>query len=286
MCGASWPFSISWTYEQVIEHLHKGVEFEIKQVVFSGGEVTLRKDLPLLLAHAKRMNYENVIVLTNGRKLSSTSYLGKLIESGITGIGTTLYSLFPEVHEKITGVQGSFFQTVAGIRTVSAYRPNIPFSVNIVITLENYQSLSETVQYLIDLGVRSIQITYVVPIGRAKGIFKSGMPLISEILPLLEKSINLFEKAIDKSNHYSITTSFFPRCMLGNLGSYATDEDPSLTYFVSPDKTMISLKELLGKDMLVSKTNKCENCLDSYHCIGLWREYTNVHGWDELKAIQ
>lgn len=286
LCGASWPFNVSWNYEQALHCLEQGVQQGISQVILSGGEVTLRPDLVSIVAQAKAMGYISVTLLTNGRRLDNASYVIDLVSSGASGIGTTLYSSMPGTHDQITGVQGSFKQTMAGIWTICTVAPQIPLSVNIVVTMENFRYLVQTVKFLLNFNIRSLQVTYVVPIGRAKGIFtRPGMPGMTETLPFVRGAVEAFLQAVGDQPHTSITTVFYPRCILRDLARYAGDEDPAMTFFASPEGTLTSLKECLEIDDLTAKASHCKGCVDNKRCIGLWKEYIEVKGYSEINSV-
>ena len=53
----------------------------IPHVVFTGGEPTLRQDLPELIAHAEQ-NGQITGINTNGRRLSDRDYVENLVKAG------------------------------------------------------------------------------------------------------------------------------------------------------------------------------------------------------------
>lgn len=54
----------------------------IPQIVFTGGEATLRDDLPELIAHAEK-NGQVTGLLTDGHKLADPAYLDRLLQTGL-----------------------------------------------------------------------------------------------------------------------------------------------------------------------------------------------------------
>lgn len=82
-------------------------------VTFSGGELLLRKDLLDLLQFARDCDfitsiYSNVTLLTN-------PLATRLSELNLSSVQVSLYSMNPDVHDKITGLSGSFEKTKHGI---------------------------------------------------------------------------------------------------------------------------------------------------------------------------
>ena len=61
----------------------------IPHVVFTGGEPTLRPDLPELVAHAEK-NGQITGLNTNARRLSDTKYVDNLVASGLDHVQITV----------------------------------------------------------------------------------------------------------------------------------------------------------------------------------------------------
>lgn len=58
------------------------------EVVFTGGEVTLRNDLPELVEYARNLGYQDIQIQTNGRRFAYKNYCKKLIN--IKGLANLL----------------------------------------------------------------------------------------------------------------------------------------------------------------------------------------------------
>ena len=76
-----------------------------RPVQFSGGEPTVREDLPALVERAREMGFEHVQVNTNGLKLATVEgYAGTLAEAGVTAVYLQFDGLRPETYEAIREV--------------------------------------------------------------------------------------------------------------------------------------------------------------------------------------
>ncbi len=62
--------------------LDKAWQFGIPHIVFTGGEATLREDLPALIARAEK-NGQVCGLLTDGHKLADKAYLNTLLQTGL-----------------------------------------------------------------------------------------------------------------------------------------------------------------------------------------------------------
>lgn len=286
ICGASWPFQPHLSTAQAIERLKGGIQMGLREVVFSGGEVTLRRDLLELIQAARRIGYTSVVLLTNGRRLANSGYLDALAQAGVTAIGISLHGHTAEVHEQITQAPHSFEQAVEGIKAVRSRFQDIPLSVNCVLSGENYRYTADIVCFLVELDVRMVQLTYVVPVGRAKGIyFRPDTPRMSEVLPFVRNGVDSFLAAYHGVPGTSITLAFFPFCVLGDLWRFSGDFSHSMSYFVSEDGKLVLVDDEIARQNLKVKRRECELCRFNTLCDGVWREYIEAMGWIEFKPV-
>ena len=136
----------------------------ICQLTFTGGEPTMREDLPELVEHARwfvtRLN-------TNGARL--TGELGrKLYDASLDSVQITLYSENAEIHNHLTGAdlpdtEGSFKKTVLGLR--NALEAGLNVSVNTPLCRENREYI-RTLAFLYQNGVRYVTCSGLIETGK------------------------------------------------------------------------------------------------------------------------
>jgi radical SAM protein with 4Fe4S-binding SPASM domain len=139
MSTAQWKRVIDRCWELGIPHL-----------TFTGGEATLRPDLVELVQYAE----DNGLVTglqTNGRKLRDRAYLDRLLLAGLDHVQITLESHDPAIHDRMSGAEGAWQETVDGIRTV--VDADIYMMTNTTITTENVDGIQETIAFAASLGV-------------------------------------------------------------------------------------------------------------------------------------
>ncbi|MCJ7770959.1 radical SAM protein, partial [Candidatus Bathyarchaeota archaeon] len=90
--------------------IDKIYELGIPHVVFTGGEPTLREDVPKLIAHAQEVGLVSGLI-TNGTLLKDKAFFNSLVDAGLDHVQITLESYNPKIHDKITGVEGSWKDT-------------------------------------------------------------------------------------------------------------------------------------------------------------------------------
>lgn len=134
-------------------------------VHFVGGEPTLSDDLLELVGEARSRGVSEVLVQTNGRRLSVPGYAEALVRAGVTSLDVSLHGTTEEMHDYHTRSPGSFKQTVTGLRRARA--AGLPFTVSTVVTRSNFRHLSDVVRLAHVLGAKALHLEVVRPLGNA-----------------------------------------------------------------------------------------------------------------------
>lgn len=114
----------------------------IPHIIFTGGEPTLRQDLPELIAHAEA-NGQVTGLLTNGSRLADGDYLHTLLQ---TGLDHLLIILHPEEVATWQAID----QCLAG---------DIFTAVHLTIGPENRDEVPELIKRLADMQVAAISLS-------------------------------------------------------------------------------------------------------------------------------
>ncbi len=136
----------------------------IPHVVFTGGEATLREDLPDLIGWAESLGLVSGL-LTNGVRLADAAYLARLQDAGLDYVQITLESADPAVHNKMVGAE-SFNDTVKGLDNCLA--AGIYTITNSTLTRDNVDEMEATVRFLADKGLRSFAVNSIIHSGKAE----------------------------------------------------------------------------------------------------------------------
>lgn len=140
--------------EDWLKALDKIWDFGIPHICITGGEPTAREDLVEMIDHATSLGM-TVGLLTDGERIGSKAFLGRLTDAGLSYIQISIASHDPDVHEKVTG-SPHHRKTVNGIR--NAIKSGIPVLANIFITKDSEYGLEDTVDFLIGLGIDHITV--------------------------------------------------------------------------------------------------------------------------------
>ncbi len=122
--------------------LDKAWAYGVPHVIFTGGEPTLREDLPELIAHAEK-NGQVTGLLTDGLKLADRPYLNALLQ---TGLDHLLFLLQPE--------KEASWQALATVMPEDIF-----VTVHLTLTLENVQKGNEILERLVSLGAQNLSLS-------------------------------------------------------------------------------------------------------------------------------
>lgn len=166
------------SWRKVLDACHKAA---IPHVVFTGGEPTLRDDLPLLVAYAEELGLVTGLN-TNGRRLADEAYAGALAEAGLDHVQITLESADAKVHDAMTGAD-SFQETLAGLR--ASLKAGLFVLTNTTLTQRNASGIESLVDLAAAEGLRSFAVNGMIYTGKGKA---SGQELTpEEAVPILER---------------------------------------------------------------------------------------------------
>lgn len=163
-------------WQEIIDRLW---DAGIPHVVFTGGEPTLREDLPELIAYAQKTGMVTGLN-TNGRWLKDPAYVDKLIQSGLDHVQITLESHIPEIHDEMVACRGAWQDTTAGLK--NALASHLYVMTNTTLLRANSSHLNGLLTYLEQTGVLTFGLNALIYSGRGKTV---GTGLAENELPFL-----------------------------------------------------------------------------------------------------
>jgi radical SAM protein with 4Fe4S-binding SPASM domain len=165
----------------VIDKLH---DIGIPHIVFTGGEPTLRSDLPVLIEYTQKRELVSGLV-TNGRMLKDKAYLQSLIDAGLDHIQVTVESYDPQIHDKITDAPGSWQETIQGLR--NAIETPIYTISNTTLNQYNMEGIEQTIDFLHGLGLQQFACNSLIYSGKAPEVAKTFALDESTLEPILTR---------------------------------------------------------------------------------------------------
>lgn len=150
---------------RVIDSLTPHINPNKTLIIFSGGEVLVRRDIEACGAELYRRGYPWGMV-TNGMLLDSKR-MDSLMASGMRSLCVSLDGL-EEYHNWFRGSDLSFRNATRAIRLAAAAEEPLEWDVVTCVTGRNLAQLPELKELLITLGVKRWRIFTIFPAGRAK----------------------------------------------------------------------------------------------------------------------
>jgi len=167
--------------EQWFKILDQLWELGVPHIVFTGGEATLRNDLPELIAHAES-NGQITGLNTNARRLSDEQYVQKLVDAGLDHVQVTVESCDEQIHNDMMRAKGAFKQTIAGLK--NALNNDLYVMTNTTMLRTNVHTIPDTLDFLADIGVPTIGLNALIYSGHGLTV-GTGLHQ-SELQPILD----------------------------------------------------------------------------------------------------
>jgi len=242
-----------------------------------GGEPTIQPRLLELVRRASALGFSEIHMQTNGIRMADATYCMALKEAGVTRCVVSLHGHSAELQDALTGSKGGFRKTICGIRNMCEL--GVPVRTNTVITKSNNRHLEAIAELAISLGVDHINLSVLHPSGSSVYSRQSNMPRFTEIRPMVHAVIQQVLKA-----ERIITLEGFPLCIVPDHGHLLVTEK------LADIRMMIRGREYSSYDGFMSRLNKelgsiCRKCECKGACGGVYPQYTEYYGWDEIQGM-
>ncbi|MDL1911014.1 radical SAM protein [Chloroflexi bacterium CFX6] len=135
----------------------------VPHIVFTGGEATLRNDLPKLIRHAES-NGQITGLNTNARRLADERYVQQLVDAGLDHVQITVESCDEQIHDQMMRAKGAFKQTIQGLK--NALQAKLYVMTNTTMLRTNLHTIPDTLDFLADVGVPTIGLNALIYSGQ------------------------------------------------------------------------------------------------------------------------
>lgn len=254
---------------------------------FSGGEPTLRNDLPELVDYIKnRYPRVRLELMTNAARLQYRPYADKL--RAVDRFCISLHGSTEAMNDLCTRTPGSFRHTLAGADAV--YEMGLGnFGFYFVATSINFQEMEAFVRMIYERYGNNPTVTFAYP-------YYSGnvcdhpelMPKLSDYMPLLWKAQEFCQ---EKSISMSLgSCGLMPLCLAGKLSSLILKINQDFNQNTVNTHSREGKQEYLVTQDGYQQDNfqrgkSCAGCKLQDKCPGVWNSYARIYGTDELFAL-
>lgn len=139
---------------------------KVPSVSFTGGEPLLHKDLPRLVAEAKKLGLRSNLI-TNGT-LVTPAKARQLAQAGLSSAQVSLEGPNADVHDALTQVKGSFERTLAGLDALR--QAGVHTHTNTTINAINAPHMEALVAMLAGMGLERMSANLIIPSGSASDL--------------------------------------------------------------------------------------------------------------------
>lgn len=265
-------------YERILQFLQENAGSDYHAVNLHGGEPTLYPRFFELLEAIRNFGYLEVHLQTNAYRLADLSFLDQVIAAGVSLFVVSLHGSCPAIHDSQTGMKSGFDHVVRAIRAIR--EKGMRVRTNTVVTRANLADLMDTCRLAHDLDVNQVNISCLHPVGSARDIRQRVMPTLTEMEPCVMAAVDYI-----RASGHQVILEGFPFCMVkertaDHLNSLPRNVRMLIRGHVIDDydKFMVRSMRVLGEE--------CKHCVLSKQCGGVYPEYAELYGWNEIHAIQ
>lgn len=168
---------------EILKALDEVIELGVKRIDFTGGEVLLRDDLPILLEETKRRGIDRVTINTNGTLLNEG--ILELLAKNDIEVYLSIDGARRETHEIIRGV-GTWDKVLHAANMLSSF--GIRFYTVFACSKINANEVEDYILLSRDLGSSKACIIPVLPVGRARKDAILSQDELVEVLYRIDKT--------------------------------------------------------------------------------------------------
>lgn len=252
---------------------------------FIGGEITLREDLPEIVALSKKLGYPCIQVMTNGIKLADKAYARSLVRAGANLFRISIHGHSAELHDRLVGVPGAFERSMKAIGNVLDLGAEV--AVNHTLNALNYDTLPEYVTALLDrFPLTDINIIY----SHYRGEMSVNLDLlkvrISKVAPHVRRAMEVLVERkvpIEAPMLVNFTPCILPGMahLLAEWERLAKPADDDL--LVHPEGHTSLVYEMKEAERI--KPPFCKRCVYDRRCLGFERDYDALYGSKEFGPL-
>lgn len=247
------------------EEIIRQISCERDQIVLTGGEPLLCKNLLKYINLAKKQGVNEIELQSNGTLFYYKDVAEKLVRAGVTIFNIALPSHKEDVCEQITQTKGLFDKRIKGIKNLLELNANV--RITLVICTLNQDHLHAYAKFVQKNfpGIKILEFNTVKLQGRClenKWLVPSLNDLDEELYKAMaycdRKNINLLVDGI-------------PLCHMEGFEKYSVD----LRKILSGKMARLHAEK--------EKAKSCNKCSLKELCLGLRKGYLELHGSKQVK---
>lgn len=236
----------------------------VNVVYVSGGEPTIRPDFLDSFGYISRsFPLAQINLLSNGRRFFYADFAKKCLSFPHVNFIIPIHGWDGASHDSVTGMRGSFDQTVGGLKNLLALRrPGQQIEIRVIIHKINYKNLTKIFDFLLKEfpSAERVVAVFLEYEGHAIENFNSVKLSYKYFYPEFKK-LKKYLKKFREIRFYH-----FPLCAM-------------------PEEFWPHMWRTLEADEIVFLP-KCANCEAKKFCLGIHENYLKLFGESEFKPLK
>ncbi|MFH1510430.1 MAG: radical SAM protein [Candidatus Woesearchaeota archaeon] len=276
------------TTEQIKSKIRQVREEGAEELIFSGGESSVRPDFVEIVDFSRRVGFSHIEITTNGRMFSYKKFCHDIVRAGLHYFRFSIHGPNTEIHDYLTRTQGSYDEALRGIDNIKAIAQDwrkwsvepLYIEITTAIVKSNYQVLKDIVKLAVDMQVDQHNMNFVIPWGSA-WIHKRGLiPKISDVIPYLFDAIN-YDKC-----HKRIVKKIanIPFCFMKGYEEYISEVAEGRIDIMNPQGDPFDYQN--HRRAKKCNMEACKDCQRYHLCEGMYYEYIEIYGDSEFSAVK
>ncbi|MEZ4293875.1 MAG: radical SAM protein [Polyangiaceae bacterium] len=259
---------------RVAAEIDRAASRGFRDIAFTGGEPTIRPDLPALVKHARRRGFEHIKVASNGLRYAHADYLDHLLACGVDRFHVSLHAFEDPAYERTVHLTGTAPLRRQALANLIA-RGLDPVA-DLILKHDTYRDLAPWIASLVDLGLRRFAL-WLVSLTDQNAPNVHQLPRIPDVVPPL---LEAFDAA--RRGSYEVVALHVPRCFLPGYEDHVRHPGADLVTVVTPDEVFDLKDSRLGGGV---KPTACRTCRFEPRCPGLRRDYIDRFGDSEVRPV-
>ena len=241
------------------------------RVMFGIEELALHPDFLEFVRAAWRHGFQAIHVATNGRPFAAGDLAARAVAAGATHFQVFLHGPDAATHEGLTGVPGSFAETLDGMRRLRDAGADVLASA--IVSRRNLDRLEPLLELVAHLGVRNALLTHLPLLGRA-------LEHAAELLVQLTEAAPLMVAAAVRGEALGLRVGLagVPYCLAPGAERFLGVDDLVSLYDVDPGAPA-QLKPSFVRP------RPCVRCAAYAICRGISETYLRLRGSGELRPL-
>jgi MoaA/NifB/PqqE/SkfB family radical SAM enzyme len=207
------PVELEPTTEQLENRLRVLRAHGATEIEFTGGEPTIRPDLPRLVELARTLGFINVSIITNGLRLAKPAYAQQVVAAGANDFLFSIHGHDAELHDTHTKIPGSFARILQAVGNVHALGARVRATTT--VTGRNHDRLGEILELLLGLNVACIHLAVFSPVARAMSTDESLFVRYSDAGESIKRAIDRHRERLPP-----LSVKYIPFCFMRGYERY------------------------------------------------------------------